>query len=124
MDDMSTQAAVNAVPALTLGWRLQMALDHADVKVQEMADELGYARNSLSRWMHDEGEPRDVVVKQWALKCGVPYEWLRYGITPATGPDTGGDLQERTSRWKDDNVVSLRAKAGLTPHVSPDSAAA
>jgi transcriptional regulator with XRE-family HTH domain len=86
---MQTSTAGN-IPALTLGWRLQMALGSADISVQQMADELGMSRTSLSRWLNDRGTPpRTVFVKQWALRTGVSYEWLSTG-RPATNPRQGG----------------------------------
>jgi len=89
-----------------MGWRLQMALRHGGVSVQEMADELGMNRNSLSRWLNDRAVPRRVIVKQWALRTGVPYEWIATGRvdeSPRPGdPDGGGvrhqGLEPRT-RW-------------------------
>ena len=84
---------VGSIPAVTLGWRLQMALRHADVSVQQMADELGMARSSLSRWLNDRGTPpRAAFVKMWALRTGEPYHWIATGHaeTPAQGDLDGG----------------------------------
>ena len=84
MQAMSEQTQQQgAIPAWSLGWRLNRALSHADISVQEMADELGVARSTISRWVNDHGtEPRAVYVKQWALRTGVDYRWLM-GSTPA-----------------------------------------
>lgn len=80
-DVMSEQPAHQpAVPRWTLGWRLQRALAHGGVSVHEMASELQVSRGTLSRWMADRGpDPRDVYLKQWALRTGVPYPWLCHG---------------------------------------------
>ncbi len=68
------------VPAWTLGWRLQRALDFGHVKAGEMAEELEVTRGTISRWMHDGGKPpKAVYLRQWATRCGVPFEWLRDG---------------------------------------------
>lgn len=86
-----------SIPPLTLGWRLQMALRQAGISVQEMADELGMARNSLSRWMADRGTPpRAAFVKQWALRTGVPYTWLATGEAenPRPGDPDGGSTAD------------------------------
>ena len=80
-------------PELTLGWRLQMALRQGGVGVRGMADELGMARNSVSRWMADRGPPpRAVFVTMGALRTGVPYHWIATGHaeTPAQGDPDGG----------------------------------
>lgn len=95
---MSTQEQSGHIPPLTLGWRLRMSLETTGISVQEMADELGVERRSPSRWMHDQGTPpRSAFVKVWALKTGVPYEWLATGIEPDDGPEGGGDQQKPSS---------------------------
>jgi transcriptional regulator with XRE-family HTH domain len=54
--------------------------------VDEMADELGFSRTNVSRWVNDRLKPRDVILKAWALRCGVPYVWLYDGTIPPDGP--------------------------------------
>ena len=82
---MTTNATNEHVPEITLGWRLQIALAHAGMGHQQMADILGVSRSTISRWLHDEGaRPRAAFLKQWALACGVPFEWLD-SDTPRTG---------------------------------------
>jgi transcriptional regulator with XRE-family HTH domain len=79
-------AAAHVVPDWTLGWRLQRALAHAEVSVEDMAGELGVTRSTISRWMHDRGAPpRPIYVKQWALRTGVSQEWLLSGSSPTIG---------------------------------------
>jgi transcriptional regulator with XRE-family HTH domain len=78
------------VPDWTLGWRMNRALAHAGVSVQEMASDLGVSRGTLSRWMSDHGAaPRAIYLKQWALRTGVDYGWL------IGRPDDGGTLLPR-----------------------------
>lgn len=79
------------VPELTLGWRMKMALGH-DMTVQEMADELGMSRGQISRYLNDKGIPKRAVLLAWALRCGVPFEWLAYGSVKQTPPDDGGSV--------------------------------
>lgn len=77
---MSTDAATGRVPALTIGWRLQMALNHGGVSHQQMADLLGVNRATISRWCNDRGAPpRTIYLRQWALACGVDADWLITG---------------------------------------------
>jgi transcriptional regulator with XRE-family HTH domain len=80
----------SAIPALTLGWRLKMALAHGGVKAGTMAEQLGYESSTLSRWMSDKGTPpRKGVIQQWALATNVSPEWLETGEGDPTpsGPD-------------------------------------
>ncbi len=86
---MSTaQQAPGTIPDWTLGWRLQRSLTHAGVSAQSMADELGMTRGTVSRWMNDHGAPpRPAYVKLWALRTGVPVEWLMTGeVSHPNGP--------------------------------------
>lgn len=65
-----------SAPALTLGWRMRMALEYADLGVQDAAAELQVSRETIRRWTHDEIEPKRVYLKAWAELCGVSYEFL------------------------------------------------
>ena len=89
-------AVVGQVPPLTLGWRLKMSLAQADMSVQEMADELGVVRATVTRWTHDQIQPKPMVLKVWALRTGVPLAWLVTGEAP-TSP-SGPEGEEYTSR--------------------------
>ena len=45
----------------------------------------------------------------WAMRCAVPFDWLRYGIE--AGPEDDGtpsDLPGQSSPCMTDNVVPLR----------------
>ncbi len=78
---MTEMPQAGVIPEWTLGWRMQRALAHAEISVEAIAGELGVSRSSVSRWLNDRGAPpRAAYLKLWALRTGVPYEWL-------TGPD-------------------------------------
>ncbi|MHB1433416.1 MAG: helix-turn-helix domain-containing protein [Streptosporangiaceae bacterium] len=69
-----------AIPEWTLSWRMQRALVHANVTIQDMAEELGVSRATVSRWLNEHGgPPRIGYLKVWAMRCGVPLEWLVSG---------------------------------------------
>ena len=72
---------MSTIPEWTLGDRLEKALHVAGLHVEDMAAELEVSRSTLSRWMHDKSGVRTIYLKQWSLRTGVPYEWLRYGAT-------------------------------------------
>lgn len=92
-----TNPLSSAIPAWTLGWRLQRALAHAGISVQGMANELDVSRSTISRWINDNGTPpRSGFVKLWALRTGVPYEWLAEGVER---PDTDPTQGTRKNAW-------------------------
>jgi transcriptional regulator with XRE-family HTH domain len=74
-----TTTVVGTIPVWTLGWRLKRALDHAGVSAQEMADELGVSRGTVSRYMNDREPIRRGYLKLWALRTGVSHDWLVSG---------------------------------------------
>jgi len=65
---------------------MRWAAESAGISYGALADEFGYDRKTLSRWTHDEQEPRPVILKQWAAICGVREEWLRTGTGLPRGP--------------------------------------
>jgi transcriptional regulator with XRE-family HTH domain len=108
---MSTTAVI---PEWTLGWRLQRALAEAGVSVQEMADELGVSRGTISRWCNDHGEPSRGYLKLWSLRTGVDHDWLVSGDRVAS--PVGGTLQLSSSsaipgNMRDDPPSTAEVKA-------------
>ncbi len=74
---MSETTQAPAVPEWTLSWRLQRALAHAGIGIDDIAEELGVSRSTVSRWLNEHGgPPRSGYLKLWAMRCGVPLEWL------------------------------------------------
>lgn len=87
-----TTATNERIPALTLGWRLKMALTEGKVSREEMADQLGVTVSTLSRWQGDRGTPpARAYVAQWALITGVSRSWLEHGIGPSDPGDGSGE---------------------------------
>lgn len=83
MDDtiapMEQPATVEIVPDWSLGDRLRKSLDVAGIGVSDMAEVLGYTRDSVGRWIHDRGVPRKATMRAWAAITGVSLEWLETG---------------------------------------------
>lgn len=65
--DMTTEVAGH-VPAVTLGLRMYMALRDSKISHQEMADYLGVARTSITRWTHDSVQPGRATLVAWATQ--------------------------------------------------------
>ena len=78
------------IPEWTLGWRLQRSLAHGGVSIDDMAAELGVSRQSISRWLNARAVPRIGYLKLWALKTGVPLDWLISGESDFRHGGAGG----------------------------------
>jgi transcriptional regulator with XRE-family HTH domain len=81
---------LTSLPVWTLGDRLRKARDHAGLSVQEMADDLGVSRTTISKYEHDatgkRGVPRMAILR-YADVSGIPIEWIETGTTDS---DEGG----------------------------------
>jgi hypothetical protein len=42
----------------------------------------GAAAKGVGAWLNRRPRPRPANVRLWAMRTGVPYEWLRYGTWP------------------------------------------
>jgi transcriptional regulator with XRE-family HTH domain len=73
---MSIQTVVHNVPEFDEADRMRKALRVAHVPVNDMADYLGVSRNTVSRWINGTVPPKAGVLRAWAMRTGVPYEWL------------------------------------------------
>ena len=62
--------------------RMQLALEHANVRPHQMASELEIHRNTVSNYLHGRTKPRrrDLIV--WAQVCQVDLDWLVSGTVP------------------------------------------
>lgn len=96
---MSIQAESAVVPVFDVADRMRKALRESDVGVQEMADYLEVSRSAVGKWINGHITPSAQTVRLWALRTGVPYEWLRDGTSPRTdwGPGGGVESPERDS---------------------------
>lgn len=107
---MTTMSAMttDAVPELTLGWRLQMAMRHAGLTALEMSQEMEVGRDTVARWLHDETVPHRLFLQAWAERCQVNYDWLAgipapkvaRGTGERAGRDTVTDNKKSTERGR------------------------
>ena len=90
---MTTSDGTNAtIPEWDLGDRLRKSLRAAGVTVQEIADYLEVNRNTVGNWINGRATPSASTIRLWALRCGVPYDWLR-----------GLDASDNRLRGRDSN---------------------
>jgi transcriptional regulator with XRE-family HTH domain len=77
------ERARGGVPPIELRHRMAIALEWRGISVGEMADELGVHRNTVSAYLHGRARPRRSDLVAWALRCGVPFDWLLTGVEPS-----------------------------------------
>ncbi len=65
--------------------RLRKALKVAGISVQEMADELGRNRVTVGNYLAGRTTPDKPTLIVWSIRCGVPLDWLIYGIGWSSG---------------------------------------
>lgn len=90
----------SSVPEWTLGERLAKARSRAKVTKEEMGDILGIAPRTVLRYEADRSALRDGPLRLWAMRCNVPYEWLKSGQGPrgaCAGSDVGPTNWYRTN---------------------------
>ena len=86
-----------AIPAWSLGWRLQRSMAHAGMTAGDISEALDISRRTVGRWINDEAAPKRAFLIQWAFVTGTNLEWLETGNAPQpSGP--GGVNEECTRR--------------------------
>lgn len=101
MSEQSTPT-IATVPSWDVADRMRKSLRVSGMSVQEMADYLGVARNTVGTWINGRIQPGAQTLRLWAMRTGVPHEWLRDGIESVTSPDPdgmGSDLGITESGW-------------------------
>ena len=78
------------VPEFTLGDRLRKAREWAGVSTDEMAEVIDVSARTIGNYENDRTPVRGPVMSEWALRTGVPVEWIRTGIV--IEHDDGGGL--------------------------------
>jgi transcriptional regulator with XRE-family HTH domain len=112
---MTTQSSDLLVPEFDLADRMRKALRISNVGVQEIADYLGVARNTVSTWINGRIEPSTQTLRLWALRCGVSYEWLRSGESAGEPSNDPSEVQlprlDSNQQPFDDGATSPRNPA-------------
>lgn len=74
--------------------RMRKALRVGGVSANDMAETLEIHRNTISNYLSGRTAPSVAVLRVWALRCGVPFSWLRDGELPKNGPDGDGTTSD------------------------------
>ena len=84
---MDASQSLRAQLQFGLADRLAKALHVAGVTSNDMAAELDVSRTTISNYLNGRTKPKGLYMRIWALKTGVPLEWLETGNFPET-PET------------------------------------
>jgi len=86
---MAEEAAARGddLPRFELRHRMALALEWGKVSIAAMAEELELSRYTISNYLHGRTRPSRAVLRVWAMRCGVPFDWLLTGVDP---PDSTG----------------------------------
>jgi transcriptional regulator with XRE-family HTH domain len=71
-----------AALAFTVSDRMRKSADVAGVSVGEIAEYFDVNRNTVGRWLNGRTQPDRRTVRLWAMRCGVPTQWLLTGVFP------------------------------------------
>lgn len=67
--------------------RLAKSLRVGNVGKGQMATHLGVSGNTVGNYLSGRTTPDRPTLIVWAMRCGVPLEWLLTGSTAPAGPD-------------------------------------
>lgn len=79
-----SQMSLEQAPEWDLADRMRKSLRHADIGVAEMASYLGVSPASVSNWINGHNRPSKPTQRLWAMRCGVPLNWLLEGEARAS----------------------------------------
>lgn len=106
-------------PQWTVGDRLRKARELTGLDQAAFADEIGVSRNTVSKYERSDKPPRPIVLRVWAVRCGVSREWLVSGIEPPTPPPGPG----LNSGWNSTPKANTRRLNDLGRRVMPQRVA-
>lgn len=84
---MTAGVAIGGVPQWDLSDRARKALRVAGISVTEMGEYLGITRETAGRYINGKADMPLQTMRLWALRTGVPFEWLKTGEAPSPGGD-------------------------------------
>ena len=74
------------VPDWTVGDRLRKARRAAGLERDELANIIGCSPKTVGNYENDFTRAPKLVVREYAVRCGVPYSWLVTGTPPDDVP--------------------------------------
>lgn len=94
---MTTYATAGQVPQWTVGDRLRKARTTTGLTAKAFADEIGISTKTALDAESDKRAPRRITLLAYAMRSGVPVEWLETGNAPQPKPGGEGLYTARDS---------------------------
>ena len=88
--------------------RMRRALRVSHLGVNDMAEYLDVSRTSVSNWINGRIMPTTQTMRLWALRTGVPFEWLKTGKAPTLPSGPFGQYTTRDSNPEPADLESRR----------------
>lgn len=104
---MTLQHITGAIPEFTLGDRLRKARELTGLTVRQFADEIGVSHGTITNAEGDRRSVRPITIKAYAMRTGVPVEWLETGLAPALPPGPDGWAHSESNREPAVSVLRL-----------------
>lgn len=95
------------VPGWEMRHRLRRSLEVSGLSAEDMADFLEVHPNTVRNWMGGRVQPRASTLRQWSLRTGVPYEWIRTGTVSEHDPNAGGPISAPRPKARRSRFVPL-----------------
>ena len=108
---MSSNPNIGIIPSLTLGQRLRIAREYLGVEQQELAEIMGTSRQTVSAVERGVNQPRQLLIRAWAMATGVDREWLETG--QQSTPPPSGDGADDPSRLRESNPRPIHYKPAV-----------
>ena len=94
---MTSYAASGQVPEWTMGDRLRKARMTTGLTAKDFAAEIGVSTKTALDAEGDRREPRRITLLAYAMRSGVPVEWLETGNAPPPDGPRGVQYTARDS---------------------------
>ena len=113
-------------PTIEVRHRLRIAREWAGLEQEQLAERMEVARATISNAETGKSNPSRKTIRDWALACGVPREWLLTGEYPADdpGPIDGlgiisTDIRAVTSKHASVTAISRKPTVVAPARTSP-----
>lgn len=87
---MTLMAEAGTIPPISIATRLRIAREWRDLDQQQVADEMGISRATVSNYETGKTRPGKMAINAWAVVTRVDVEWLRNGTATPGSSDYKG----------------------------------